>query len=63
MQNLDLWLEFVDTTETMPLFERKAKEYSILKLTNVDWSSEPDYLFHTVQERKFTELKSFKLEE
>ncbi|CZR57842.1 related to NAM7-nonsense-mediated mRNA decay protein (RdRP) [Phialocephala subalpina] len=58
MQNLDLWLEFIDTKEVMPLFEREAKEYSIPKLRDVDWSEEPEYLIQIVKEKEFAVFMS-----
>jgi hypothetical protein len=54
MQNLDLWLEFIDTREIMPLFEKDAKEYSIPKLSDVNWTEEPDYLVKIAKEQHFS---------
>lgn len=48
MQNLDLWFDYIDTEEVIPLFERNAREYVIPKLTEVDWTLEPDYLVQIV---------------
>lgn len=48
LQVLDEWLEFVDTREVMPLFERPDREYTIPRLNNVDWSSEPDHIKRVV---------------
>lgn len=44
MQILDLWLEFVDTDEIVPLFEKEAREYVLPKLSITDWSTVPDHL-------------------
>ena len=49
LQVLDQWLEFVDTREVMPLFERPDREYGIPNVRDVDWSSEPEYIRRVVQ--------------
>lgn len=38
MRNLDLWEDYVDTEQTLPLFPREPKEYDVPKLQDVDWS-------------------------
>ncbi|KAJ2897737.1 hypothetical protein MKZ38_004413 [Zalerion maritima] len=53
MQNLDLWLEYIDTDEVLPLFDQKAKEYSLPTLSGVDWAVEPS---HIVQIAKMENL-------
>lgn len=58
MLNLDLWLEFVDTNQIMPLFEKNAKEYSIPKLKDVNWSEEPEYIRQIVQRKDYTTFDS-----
>jgi hypothetical protein len=58
MQNLDLWLDFVDTREIIPLFEKNAREYVIPKLTDVDWSVEPEHLKQIAKESRFSEFKA-----
>ena len=62
MQNLDLWLEFVDTREIMPLFEKNAKEYSIPKLSDADWSGEPEYLVQIAKEKSFSAFNALESE-
>jgi regulator of nonsense transcripts 1 len=62
MQNLDLWLEFIDTREVIPLFEKNAKEYSVPKLSDVDWSGEPEYLIQIAKEKSFSALKALESE-
>jgi hypothetical protein len=59
MQNLDLWLQYVGTREIMPLFDKVAKEYKVPKLSQVDWSKEPDYIVTIVKEEKLSVLKTF----
>jgi hypothetical protein len=58
MLNLDLWLEFVDTNQVMPLFEKNAKEYSTLKLKDVNWSEEPEHIKQIVQQKLYTTFDS-----
>lgn len=49
MQNLDLWLDFVDTREIIPLFERNARECTVPTMVGVDWSVEPEYMVQLVK--------------
>ncbi|KAM7196172.1 RNA dependent RNA polymerase domain containing protein [Rhypophila sp. PSN 637] len=44
MQSLDLWLEYIDTAEVLPLFDPTPREYALPTLDGVDWSSLPDYI-------------------
>ena len=44
LQVLDKWLEFVDTREVMPIFERPDREYTIPMLRSVDWTFEPNHV-------------------
>ena len=44
MQNLDLWLEQVDTTETLPLFSQEPSEYTIPTRSDVLSPSDPPWL-------------------
>lgn len=50
MKALDLWLEFIDTEERMPLFDEEPKEYSIPKLANLDLTCEPGYIARIARE-------------
>lgn len=58
MQNLDLWLQFVDTREVVPLFERDAREYILPSLSAVDWSAEPDYIVQIAKNSIMSGLKN-----
>jgi regulator of nonsense transcripts 1 len=62
MQNLDLWLEFIDTREIMPLFEKNAREYSIPKLSDVNWSGELEYLVQIVKKNNFSAFNALESE-
>ncbi|KAF5628976.1 nonsense-mediated mRNA decay protein [Fusarium sp. NRRL 25303] len=44
MRNLDLWLEQIDTTETMPLFSEEPKDYSLPSLSDALSPSDPSWL-------------------
>ncbi|EPE27935.1 P-loop containing nucleoside triphosphate hydrolase [Glarea lozoyensis ATCC 20868] len=58
MLNLDLWLEYVDTDQVMPLFEKNAKEYSVPKLKDVDWDEEPEYIKQIVKLKNYATFDS-----
>ncbi|PNP82148.1 hypothetical protein FNYG_04337 [Fusarium nygamai] len=49
MRSLDLWLEQIDTTETMPLFSEEPKDYSVPSLTDVLSPSDPSWLIEIVK--------------
>lgn len=49
MRNLDLWLEQIDTTETMPLFSEEPKDYSLPSLGDVLSPSDPSWLIDVVR--------------
>ncbi|OHE90612.1 hypothetical protein CORC01_14096 [Colletotrichum orchidophilum] len=56
LRNLDLWLEYVDTREEVPLFERNAREYKNPTVREVDWKTQPDYMVNVVLRQDFTRL-------
>ncbi|KAL2063554.1 hypothetical protein VTL71DRAFT_5359 [Oculimacula yallundae] len=57
MQALDLWLQFVDTREVMPLFEREAREYILPSLNGVEWSTQPDLIVQIAKNGIMSRLK------
>ncbi|CZS99007.1 related to NAM7-nonsense-mediated mRNA decay protein (RdRP) [Rhynchosporium agropyri] len=59
MQTLDLWLQYVDTREVIPLFERQAREYNLPSLQGVDWSAQPDYIVQIAKDSIMSGLKDF----
>ncbi|KAF4959413.1 hypothetical protein FSARC_10738 [Fusarium sarcochroum] len=48
MRNLDLWLEYVETTEKLPLFPQEAREYSISDSNDTVSSSDLSWLVEIV---------------
>lgn len=56
MRNLDLWLEYVETTEKLPLFPQEAKQYSIPNRHDVVSSSDPPWLVEIVTHHDLTLL-------
>ncbi|KAI2628893.1 RNA dependent RNA polymerase-domain-containing protein [Hypoxylon sp. NC1633] len=42
METLDLWLDYVDTEERMPLISDEPREYSIPSLRSLDLTGEPE---------------------
>ncbi|KAL8896256.1 MAG: hypothetical protein Q9192_003192 [Flavoplaca navasiana] len=58
MQVLDKWLEFIDTREVMPLFEKQEQNYRMADMKDVDWTSEPEYLKRIAKDGDLTALDS-----
>lgn len=58
MQNLDLWLKYVDTTEIIPLFDQTLREYTVPRLVDVDWSDEPEFVIKIAKEENLETLES-----
>ncbi|KAJ8126162.1 hypothetical protein O1611_g7476 [Lasiodiplodia mahajangana] len=50
MRSLDLWLQYIDTEERMPLFNEEPKEYAIPDPATLDLSGEPEYIPHIINE-------------
>lgn len=48
MRNLDLWLEYVETTEKLPLFSQETKKYTLPNRTAVVSPSDPSWLIEIV---------------
>ena len=58
MQVLDKWLEFIDTREVMPLFEKQEQNYRMADMKDVDWTGEPEYLKRIAKDGDLTALDS-----
>jgi len=63
MQNLDLWLDYVDTMEIKPLFEKVAREYYVPKITDVDWSLESEFIMRLARDKHFPVLDTVESED
>jgi hypothetical protein len=50
MHNLDLWLQYIDTEDVMPLFDEDPREYSIPDLASIDLALEPEYIARIARE-------------
>lgn len=61
MQNLDLWLEYIDTNEVLPLFDQTPKEYSLPGMKDVDWDSLPRYISLICRDQNFRTLDGLEL--
>ncbi|KAF4337269.1 NAM7-nonsense-mediated mRNA decay [Fusarium beomiforme] len=48
MRSLDLWLEQIDTTETLSLFSEEPKEYSVSNRSGILSSTDPSWLVNIV---------------
>lgn len=58
LQVLDQWIHFVDTRETLPLFDTVASDYKLPSLKDVDWSCETKLHVDVVKHQDFTRLSS-----
>ncbi|KAG5766517.1 hypothetical protein H9Q72_005445 [Fusarium xylarioides] len=56
MRNLDLWLEQIDTTETMPLFSEEPRNYSVPSLSDILSPSDPTWLIEIVRGNDMSSL-------
>ena len=43
LKTLDLWLEYIETDQRIPLFDPSPQEYVIPRLEDVDWENEIEY--------------------
>lgn len=59
MRNLDLWEDYIDTEQTLPLFPREPKEYDVPKLQDVDWSlgAQPPLVVEVVRRGNLSALQ------
>ncbi|KAL8732802.1 MAG: hypothetical protein Q9181_003829 [Wetmoreana brouardii] len=56
MRVLDKWLDFIDTREIMPLFEKQDNSYRLADMKDIDWGNEPDYLRRIAKDADMTVL-------
>ncbi|RPA82103.1 RdRP-domain-containing protein [Ascobolus immersus RN42] len=56
LELLDLWLEQIDTEEVIPLFEKKAREFTIPHISDVDWGNESQNLRQLIGKQDYTTL-------
>ena len=59
LQILDLWLDFIETEEVLPLFEKRAREYAVHTLSNTDWSAVPHDIAAIARNGKFATFETF----
>jgi hypothetical protein len=57
MRVLDEWLNFIDTDEVLPLFEKVDKNYSISKLDSVTWTDYPEVIVAVVRDKNLSHLR------
>ena len=57
MHVLDEWLNYVDTEEVLPLFEKLDKDYSVPKLGSVDWQEYSEKVVDVVRDKNMTQLR------
>ncbi|UKZ60191.1 uncharacterized protein TrAtP1_001476 [Trichoderma atroviride] len=59
MRSLDLWEDYIDTEQTLPLFPHEPKEYDVPKLQDVDWSlgAQPPLVVEVVKRGNISALQ------
>ncbi|RYO21933.1 hypothetical protein AA0111_g9493 [Alternaria arborescens] len=57
MQVLDEWLNFVDTDEILPLFEKLPMDYEISKLHATNWDNFSEEVVAVVRDQDFAHLR------
>ena len=57
MQVLDEWLNFVDTDEILPLFEKLSMDYEISKLHSTNWDNFSEEVVAVVRDQDFAHLR------
>lgn len=58
MRVLDEWLNYIDTDEVLPLFEKLEIDYTIPKLDAIEWASYPEKVVAVVQDKSLSHLRS-----
>lgn len=56
LRNLDLWNQYIDTQDVLPLFEQNAKENTIATLDDVDWTTPPEFIKQIVRRESLITL-------
>ncbi|KAK8030302.1 hypothetical protein PG990_000036 [Apiospora arundinis] len=56
MKNLDLWLQYIETGEVLPLFDQEPKEYSVPTISNVDWMDVTSYVRQLAKDEDLSAL-------
>ncbi|KAE8384737.1 RNA dependent RNA polymerase-domain-containing protein [Aspergillus alliaceus] len=59
---LDLWLDSVDTDETIPLFEKVAPPLTIPQLSTVDWTLQPPVITALLRDQNISLLEGEQLQ-
>jgi len=57
MNYLDKWLEYVETEEVLPLFEREELEYKVPKLESVSWEDYAPVVAMVARDRNLAHLR------
>ena len=58
MHVLDQWLNYVDTEEILPLFEKPSIDYDIPKLDSIEWADHPAKVVAVVRDKDFSHIRS-----
>jgi hypothetical protein len=57
MRLLDEWLHYIDTQETIPLFEQPQTSYATPRLNTVDWETQSEIVTQIVRDRNLSRLR------
>src|SRR6186713_896845 len=57
MKFLDRWLQYIDTEEVLPLFERLVIDYKIPLLSNVEWKSQSPLVTAVARDKNLSHLR------
>ena len=60
LQVIDSWLNFIDTGEVIPLFEKDEREYKLPSLKDVVWSAEPEYIQRIAKHQEMSILQTMR---
>ena len=57
MRVLDEWLNYIDTDEVLPLFEKLEKDYVIPKLSTIEWTDYSEAVVAVVRDKNLSHLR------
>jgi len=57
MRVLDEWLNYIDTDEVLPLFEKLDKDYNVPKLTSMKWTDYSEIVVAVVRDKNLSHLR------
>ena len=58
LRAVDLWLQYVDTQQRIPLYDTDPRDYTVPELTDEDWAQEATYITDIVRDGNMAVLES-----